>query len=456
MEASHATDCAHWKAAVDPVAATACSGAIETLADFPVLDATVQRVIALCDDENATTADLVGELEADPSFSANLLRFANSELHAHPIRAKSIRQAVMLIGRRSLRRLALEAATFRFLERARGNGGAACGDLHVHAVAVATCAAAAAKSAGSRGESVHLAALLHDVGKLVLPAAFGAADCDAIAASHPAGAERVRAERARFGIDHAQAGALLCLAWKLPEDVASAVAWHHGGTSGIGVPDRSVACIQLADGVAAMLAGREPDHSLLEAALAAARLQPAVLDELAAAAVPDAPRGDELARRLRDRDRLGGEDRLTQLPDRSHWLRAAKAAIAEHPAGSIAIMDIDRLGAINVAHGTRVGDYVLTQLARAVVPHGIAGRLGGDEIALFTEMTPSGARELAESIARHVAEGFADLEGARVQVSAGVAGTPEHGRDLVTLLEAAEADLRAAKTAAAERGLQAA
>ena len=88
----------------------------------------------------------------------------------------------MLVGRVNLRRLAIEAATFRFLERARGNGGAACGDLHMHAVAVATCAMVAATRVGVRGEAVHLGALLHDVGKLVLPAAFGAADCDAIAA----------------------------------------------------------------------------------------------------------------------------------------------------------------------------------------------------------------------------------------------------------------------------------
>ena len=95
MEALHATDCGHWRSAVDPDGAKDCSGAIATLADFPVFDATVQRVIALCDDENATTADLVEALEGDQSFSANLLRFANSAAQAHPIRAKSIRQAVM-------------------------------------------------------------------------------------------------------------------------------------------------------------------------------------------------------------------------------------------------------------------------------------------------------------------------------------------------------------------------
>jgi hypothetical protein len=63
MEALPATDCAHWTSTVDPDGAKDCSGAIATLADFPVLDATVQRVIALCDDEHASTADLVDALD---------------------------------------------------------------------------------------------------------------------------------------------------------------------------------------------------------------------------------------------------------------------------------------------------------------------------------------------------------------------------------------------------------
>ena len=431
MEASHATDCARWMSAVDPNGAKDCSGAIATLADFPVFDATVQRVIALCDDENATTVDLVEALECDQSFSANLLRFANSAAQAHPIRAKSVRQAVMLVGRVSLRRLAIEAATFRFLERARGNGGVACGDMHMHAVAVASCASVAATRAGVRGEAVHLGALLHDVGKLVLPAAFGAADCDAIAAEHPGGADRVRAERERFGIDHAQAGGLLCLAWNLPPEVAAAVAVHHGGPAGTEVPDRAVACMQIANGVVAMVAGREAEHELLEAALSATRLDPSLFDEIASVGLPGAPPTGELARRFGSGAHCGGEDRLTQLPDREAWVAAVGMQDVE---GSVVLLDVEGLAAINAAHGTGVGDYVLTQLARAVLPHGIAGRVGGDEIALFVELPHRDAEELAAAIVRQVSGGFSQLEGPPVRVAAAVA----------TDLAAAEQDLRAA------------
>ena len=66
----------------------------------------------------------------------------------------------------------------------------------------------------------------------------------------------------------------------------------------------------------------EPDHALLAAALAATSLDPSVFDEVAAVGLPDAPLPGELSRRFGDGARCGGEDRLTQLPDRgAGWLR---------------------------------------------------------------------------------------------------------------------------------------
>ncbi|HMS72399.1 MAG TPA: HDOD domain-containing protein [Baekduia sp.] len=111
MEAKHATDCPPWREGIDPRALNRVSGAIAELAEFPVLDATVMRILQLCDDVDTTAADLVDALEQDPTFAANLLRYCNSAAAANPVRAKTVRQAVMLVGRRALRRLAMEAAS---------------------------------------------------------------------------------------------------------------------------------------------------------------------------------------------------------------------------------------------------------------------------------------------------------------------------------------------------------
>jgi diguanylate cyclase (GGDEF)-like protein/putative nucleotidyltransferase with HDIG domain len=456
MEAKHATDCAPWKDGIDPEAARSVAGAIDDLAEFPVLDATVLRVIALCDDEEATAADLVDALEQDATFAANLLRFANSAARAHPIRAKTIRQAVMLVGRRALRRLALEAATFRFLERSRGNGRASCGQLHLHAITVAIGAAAAAEEARIPGDTVHLAGLLHDVGKLVLPEVFGEDVCDALASEVPAGAERVLAERERFGIDHAQCGALLAERWGLPAEVASIIAWHHGGPTGVGAPNAEIACVQLSDNVAGMLHGTEADHALLEVAMDRLSLTADVLDVLAEQIAQPEQRGgenDRLAQRVAELERLSQTDDLTGLANRRHWLQTTRLALIENGGGAILICDIDHFKSVNDRHGMAAGDLVLAELGRILGVHGHAGRLGGDEFALLIPGNLEEAVQAAQRIMAQVSEVFEAGSGPKVDLSMGCAAAPTHGDELADLLEAADVALLDAKRAGRSRAM---
>jgi len=457
MEAKHATDCAPWKEAIDPGALSSVAGAVEQLAAFPVLDATVMRVIQLCDDPDSTAADLVDALEQDATFAANLLRFANSAARSHPIRANTIRQAVMLVGRRALRRLALEAATYRFLERCKGNGRASFGQLHVHAINVATCAVATAEKANVQaGDTVHLAGLLHDVGKLVLPEVFGVEVCDELARRAPNGAERVLAEREQFGIDHAQCGALLAEAWGMPEEVASIIAWHHGGPTGVGSPNAEIACVQIADNVAGMLMGDEPDHALLEVALHRLDLTADILDVLADQTThPEHRTGvGRLSQRVSELERLSQTDDLTGLANRRHWLQTARSMLADSGAGAIVLCDIDHFKALNERHGAAAGDLVLTELARIFSRYGHAGRLGGDEFAIF--IPNGGLREAAQAaqlIMAQVEETFEPGSGPKVDLSLGCAAAPDHGTELAELLEAADFALLDAKRAGRSRAM---
>src|SRR3954470_13290707 len=122
----------------------------------PGLGGTVSRIRELADDPHSTTGDLVAVVESDEAFSANLLRYANSAANARPIRARTIRQAITLLGRRALVRKALEAETYRFLERFPGGAHLSRGQLHVHAVSVAAYSMTAAELRGAQSDSAHL------------------------------------------------------------------------------------------------------------------------------------------------------------------------------------------------------------------------------------------------------------------------------------------------------------
>src|SRR3954469_11385844 len=160
--------------------------AVEELGRLPVLSATVRRGQVIAESEDAGLGDMVAALEADHGLATDLLRYANSAACARPLRARSIRAAVTLVGRKAIAQLALEAATFRFFQAAPGNGGRSIGHLHLHAAAVAGCSQSIAERTGAAVDVAHLGGLLHDVGKLVMPLAFGDAALDAIAAEHQA------------------------------------------------------------------------------------------------------------------------------------------------------------------------------------------------------------------------------------------------------------------------------
>src|SRR4051812_42598338 len=147
--------------------------ALRRIGPLPVLGGTVSRIRALAGDPHGTTTDLVKVIESDEAFSANLLRYANSAANARPIRARTIRQAVTLLGRRALVRIALEAETYRFLERFPGGAQQSGGHLHAHGVPPAPYPPTPAEITGAHVDTAHLGGLLHDVGKLLMPAAFG-------------------------------------------------------------------------------------------------------------------------------------------------------------------------------------------------------------------------------------------------------------------------------------------
>jgi diguanylate cyclase (GGDEF)-like protein/putative nucleotidyltransferase with HDIG domain len=419
--------------------------ALRRIGPLPVLGGTVARIRTLADDPNGTTSDLVAVIESDEAFAANLLRYANSAANARPIRARTIRQAVTLLGRRALVRIALEAATYRFLERFPGGAHLSRGQLHVHAVTVAAYAYTTADLRGAQTDTAHLAGLLHDVGKLLMPAAFGVVALEEIAAEEPVGAARAALERKRLGLDHAAAGALL-VGLSEPEDaVTKAIAYHHGGPTGLAVPTPEAACVQIADSIAHLLAGNEIDRTLLGIALAKLDAGTELLDEVAErAGVAPAGAAGDLSEAVGRLEAVAHTDDLTGLHNRRSWIDAVRRELTAGEGGTLLLCDVDAFKSVNDLHGHRSGDLVLAEIARVLARHGVAGRLGGDEFGVWVR----GSQEIGRTAARAMRE---DVEAALpvelvtadppVGLSVGLAVAADGGADVMELLEAADRDL---------------
>jgi diguanylate cyclase (GGDEF)-like protein/putative nucleotidyltransferase with HDIG domain len=440
---------------MDAVTLQKVRAAIDQIGPLPVLDRTVRRVCVLAEIDSADL-ELISTIERDETFAVNLLRYANSAAVARRIRPTNIRDAVTTIGRRELRRLALEAATYRYLERVPGNGGASRGHLHLHAVSVATCAAEAAERAGADTDLAHLAGLLHDIGKLVLPLVFGEEKLERIATTHRAGAGRVLAEREALGIDHAAVGALVAQLSEVPDAVVAAIAGHHGAGDGVLSPE--AACVQVANSAVTLLAGITPDPEVLARALTVLGLNASILDELAESVVPDPTQPDgPLSRRIHELEGAAQTDSLTGVANRGHWFTFVAERLAAGRGGAVFVCDIDFLKQVNDTHGHAAGDEVIVETARVLDRYGFAGRLGGDEFTVWLEGEPARAAVVSNELVVELAARLAKLpRGCPATVSVGVAMTDRHGHELDHLVETADRALYRAKTSGRMRACAAA
>jgi hypothetical protein len=247
-----------------------------------------------------------------------------------------------------------------------------------------------------------------------------------VAMEAPAGAARAALERKRLGLDHAAAGGLLVGLSDPADDVVRAISYHHGGPTGLAVPSAEAACVIVGDAVAHLLSGNEIDRDLLGVALEKLGAGPDLLDEVAErAGVAATGATGDLAEAVGRLEAVAHTDDLTGLRNRRSWIDHVSRELAAGHEGALLICDIDGFKAVNERHGHRAGDLLLSEVARVLARHGVAGRLGGDEFGVWVEEGGDAGERAAKAIA-----------------GVAVAGA---GADVMELMERADRELSAIK-----------
>jgi diguanylate cyclase len=168
----------------------------------------------------------------------------------------------------------------------------------------------------------------------------------------------------------------------------------------------------------------------------------------------------KVQRQNRQLDELSRIDMLTGLASRGHWQAQAELMLqARHGGGdpvSLLLIDLDRFKDINDEHGHTAGDDALRGVAgvirRQLGRRDVAGRFGGDELAVVIEGDDAIASALAESIRKGVAElDLPYLDGDRLTVSIGFAQARDRDLGLREWLESADRALYRAKEAGRNR-----
>jgi len=204
--------------------ATKVASAIKS---FPGMPGTAVRLLALIDDPAMRVSQIEEILRHDPGLTANVLRLANSAYFGIPSKVGSIRQAVILLGLKRLIQMVIAACVSAIMDKPVPGYDLPPGELWRHSIAVSVAAEGLVKELKiEAAEEIFTAALLHDVGKLVL-GDFIKDEFKQIETAVSQGISFEVAEKIVLGTNHADIGARILTNWLLPSEIVNAVQFHH-------------------------------------------------------------------------------------------------------------------------------------------------------------------------------------------------------------------------------------
>lgn len=257
---------------------------------MPSLSTTATKVLATCNDPQASPNDLNRLISLDPVLAGQVLRLINSAYYSlsHPI--SSLTRAIIMLGVNTVKNLVLSFAILQQLPMARSFGTLSPVIFWEHSVAVGVIAKWLAEFKGVHlidQEDYFVAGLLHDLGKIPLNHQFADETRQAMALARQHRWSAVHAERIIFGFDHSVVGGLIARKWRLSPAFVDVLAYHHRPAES---PDNSpqlVFMVALADLYAWMLENDSDEDTLAHDKFAASVMARVGLDASTLAQVRD-------------------------------------------------------------------------------------------------------------------------------------------------------------------------
>jgi HD-like signal output (HDOD) protein len=237
---------------INAQAAASFAAALADMEGLRPFSDVARRVLEYVADPDFEVGRLQVIMEQDPALATKILRLANSAAFRPREACSSIKQAIMVLGVRTLSEVATSLAMMSMFSDLSGVGRA----VRDHCASTGSLVRTMAFHKANAGSNSYIVGLLHDFGKLLLIQA------------QPATYLKIHGqvldepdiihlrEREVLGFDHAVLGAHLLQKWGLPDPIPKIVAWHHqpvrafakGGEVGL-----QVALVRLAERIDRLL-----------------------------------------------------------------------------------------------------------------------------------------------------------------------------------------------------------
>lgn len=187
---------------------------------LPTLPGVINKLNSLSENDKSSVQEMAKVVSSDQVLSARILRLANSPSYGF-YRVSTISNAMILLGVNVVRSLALSSSIFEIMEK--NSIG-----LWEHSLGVGVAANLLARKIGlPECEEISTAALLHDIGKVIINLKCSEAETSIRRMMDDRQVYMWEAEREIIDTDHAEVGGWLAKSWFLPDKLSEPIAFHH-------------------------------------------------------------------------------------------------------------------------------------------------------------------------------------------------------------------------------------
>jgi putative nucleotidyltransferase with HDIG domain len=223
---------------------------IKTLMPIP---AVTNQLLAVVDNPDSSMEDIANVIQYDPMITASILKTCNSAYFGLKNPAESIKDAVNMLGTDQIIELALIKSGAQALSGSQKGYGLDQGDMWKYSVSSAVVAKqVAAKLVPKSKNTIFTAALIKDIGKVILEKHVSSVFTKIDELVKSQGYSFREAEKKLLGIDHAELGAMIAKMWKFSPRMIKIIRHHHLGDEKM-MKDKEVAAVYLADCICMMM-----------------------------------------------------------------------------------------------------------------------------------------------------------------------------------------------------------
>lgn len=208
---------------------------IQSAQEMQPLPASAVRLASLLGSNDSNLSEISDIVAYDEALTMKLIRAANSAASGGSTRVARPQEAVFRLGFSRVMALTVAAGVNGMMKRNLDAYGLNEGALWEHSVATAASAEALTEFCEQElPPEAFTAALLHDVGKLVMGRFLSDEDLEWLhRARTEGGLNPLEAERQILAVHHGELGGIIAQHWQLPERIVKGIIYHHTPAEGL-------------------------------------------------------------------------------------------------------------------------------------------------------------------------------------------------------------------------------